>query len=410
MVVKIKTGKSARGAINYNEQKVQSGNAELILASRFGGDIGLMGISEKIRRFNKITSLNEKSKTNTLHLSLNFPSDETIDTEMMQKIATEYMQRIGFGHQPYLVYQHKDTINPHIHIVAPTIRSNGSAIFLHNIGKNLSEPARRAIEQEYGLIQADSRKKNYVLVLQPLSLETGDQNLVETKRKISNTVLGVMSLYKFSSLDEMNTILGLCNVRASRGQSNSSMYLNRGLIFTLMSKDKNPFRIGLSVKASSIYGSPTLKNLERLFAKNAVRKAKHAKSIEKVINELIKESDKANTFELLLASRHISSHVINNKNGVVTGVHFLDHKNHAIFTSTELNLPVEKLSSLLQYSSEKITKRPSVTIATKSKDLLETSETLFHSPELLKSLLQAENLWDDISPEFLKRKKKRRNR
>lgn len=126
----MKMGKSIKGALSYNEQKVRQGSAELILAAHFSRDIAEMGFSEKLARFEKLTQLNEKSKTNTLHLSLNFSPDDVLDTETMQRIAADYMERIGFGKQPFLVYQHNDTAHPHIHIVTTTIKQDGKGRYL----------------------------------------------------------------------------------------------------------------------------------------------------------------------------------------------------------------------------------------------------------------------------------------
>ena len=46
MVVRIKTGKSIKGALNYNENKVRQGVADIILASGFACDINDLGFSE----------------------------------------------------------------------------------------------------------------------------------------------------------------------------------------------------------------------------------------------------------------------------------------------------------------------------------------------------------------------------
>ncbi len=77
----------------------------------------------------------------------------------MQAIARDYMEKIGFSAQPFLVYQHLDANHPHMHIVTTNITARGRPISLHNIAKDKSEHARKAIELEYDLIQAESRKK-----------------------------------------------------------------------------------------------------------------------------------------------------------------------------------------------------------------------------------------------------------
>jgi hypothetical protein len=65
------------------------------------------------------------------------------------------MNKIGFGKQPYLVYQHHDAGHPHIHIVTVKVRADGSRIDTQNIGRNQSEKARKEIEQAFGLARAE---------------------------------------------------------------------------------------------------------------------------------------------------------------------------------------------------------------------------------------------------------------
>jgi hypothetical protein len=159
MVARINTVKSISKALNYNEQKVANGKAECITASGFIKDINTLNFYDKLRHFERLISLNERATINTLHVSLNFDSSDKINTEKLQAIAREYMERIGFGNQPYVVYRHDDASHPHIHIVTTNIQSDGSRISLHNIGKNQSEKARKEIEIEFGLIKAESSKQ-----------------------------------------------------------------------------------------------------------------------------------------------------------------------------------------------------------------------------------------------------------
>jgi len=75
------------------------------------------------------------------------------------------MQKIGFGEQPYLVYQHFDAGHPHIHIVSVKVRADGSRIDTQNIGRNQSEKARKEIEIAHDLVRAEGiNKKQYELL------------------------------------------------------------------------------------------------------------------------------------------------------------------------------------------------------------------------------------------------------
>jgi len=72
MVARINTGKSISKALNYNEKKVQQNDAKLLLAHNFIKDPDQLTFYDKLRSFEKLTSLNERTVTNTLHVSLNF--------------------------------------------------------------------------------------------------------------------------------------------------------------------------------------------------------------------------------------------------------------------------------------------------------------------------------------------------
>ncbi len=102
----------------------------------------------------------------------------------MKDIASQYMQKIGFGKQPYLVYRHNDAGHPHIHIVSTNIQKDGSRISLHNLGRNQSETARKEIEKEFGLVKAENRKRTDVLKVAPVNANRITYGNAETKRAI----------------------------------------------------------------------------------------------------------------------------------------------------------------------------------------------------------------------------------
>jgi len=116
MVAKIVIGKSIRGILNYNESKVSAGDAKLILASGFAGEIERVNFKQKLARFENLNLLRPSVKTNALHITLNFDVAEKLDNLKIQQIAMAYMDRIGFGDQPYLVYRHNDVAHQHIHV------------------------------------------------------------------------------------------------------------------------------------------------------------------------------------------------------------------------------------------------------------------------------------------------------
>src|SRR6478736_9903888 len=118
MVAIIKISASLRNVLQYNENKLRENVAQLIHSENFLKDTEHLGFTDKIGTFEKLNSLNERTRLKTMHISLNFDPSEKLDKETLQQIADIYMQKIGFANQPYLVYQHHDAGHPHIHIVS----------------------------------------------------------------------------------------------------------------------------------------------------------------------------------------------------------------------------------------------------------------------------------------------------
>lgn len=173
--------------------------------------------------FVKRVELNENVKCNTLHISLNFDPSEKHSKEKLIAIADTYMEKIGFGKQPYLVYQHHDAGHEHLHVVSINIDKDGKRIDLHNIGLRKSEPTRK--EEQFGLEKAEERKKEENFSLVPISMAKVQCGKIESKKAIFNVLNRVLNHYKYDSLAELNSVLKQYNVIAHRGSENSKMFL-----------------------------------------------------------------------------------------------------------------------------------------------------------------------------------------
>jgi hypothetical protein len=97
MVAIIKSSASLRNVLHYNENKLKNNAAQLIHSMHFAKDTEQLGFTDKIKTIEKLTSLNQRTKLNVVHISINFDASEKLDKEILQKIADAYMQKIGFG-------------------------------------------------------------------------------------------------------------------------------------------------------------------------------------------------------------------------------------------------------------------------------------------------------------------------
>ena len=97
MVAKITSPGSIKRALNYNEHKVDLEQAECLHAGNFLQEANELNFYQKLERFEYQNALNERAKTNTLHISLNFDSEDKLSKEKLIEIASGYMEKIDFG-------------------------------------------------------------------------------------------------------------------------------------------------------------------------------------------------------------------------------------------------------------------------------------------------------------------------
>jgi Relaxase/Mobilisation nuclease domain len=335
MVAKITTPKSIEAALNYNEKKVQKGNAICLQAVNYLNEAKAMSFYQKLNGFERLNSLNERATTKTLHVSLNFDPLEKLSENKLLQIASDYMEKIGFGNQPYLVYKHEDAGHPHIHIVSTTIKADGSRINTHNIGRNQSEKARKEIEQLYGLVKAERQQQLMKPGIKPVDAEKAIYGKSETKRSISNVVGAVFSQYKFASLPEFNAALKQFNVIADRGKEEGRIYKNRGLVYRIL--DANGNKVGVPIKASSISCKPILDNLEKKFVTNETAKEFLKPFVKTKLDDCLSQSP-STIKELMeyLKQKNIYTLLRQNVEGRLYGITFVDNQNKVVFNGSDL--------------------------------------------------------------------------
>lgn len=335
MVAKITVPTSIKRALNYNEQKMKEGKAECIHAHNFLKEHNHLNFYEKLNRFETRISLNKRATTNTVHISLNFGLNEKIEKDKLVEIASAYMDKIGFIEQPYLVYRHIDAGHPHIHIVTTNIKKNGKRISLHNIGKNQSAKARKEIEIIFELVKAEDQKKMLSKEIVPLSAQKVTYGKSPTKRGITNVLDAVLHNYKYASLAELNAVLKVYNLNADRGKEGGIIFGKRGLVYRVLDEKGN--KIGVPIKASSIYNKPTLSFLEKKFKENELLKQLYKRSVKTSIDWImIKPPRSLQALKDAFAKEKIQLVIRENETGIIYGLTYVDHKTKCVFNGSEI--------------------------------------------------------------------------
>ena len=131
MVAKINRGVSLYGAIVYNQQKVDDATARIIYGNRMITDVTgnpEQAVRQTMWAFENYLLANKNTEKPVLHISLNPSLDDRLTDSQFADLAKEYMQKMGYGDQPYIVYVHEDIGRRHIHIVSTCVNEKGEKI------------------------------------------------------------------------------------------------------------------------------------------------------------------------------------------------------------------------------------------------------------------------------------------
>jgi len=413
MVAVIKTGHSIRGMLNYNENKVTEGKAECIGQHNYPLDADRLSYAMKLNLIQRQAQLNENVKRHTVHISLNFdPSEANLPKEKLLEIAGIYMDKIGFKEQPYLIYQHHDAGHPHLHIATINVQANGKRITMQNIGRDKSEPARKEIEQTFNLVKAESQKKKEYRP-EPIIAKV-NYGKMETKKAIENALNFVVDNYRYASLPELNAVLKLYNIVADKGTENSRVAKHNGLLFHALDAKGNP--VGMPIKASSLFGYPTLKRLETLFIRNKTVRLDYKIHIKRAIDQAFFRSNIIMLPQLIKAIQKegIETVIRQNADGLFYGITFVDHKNHCVFNGSSIGkeYSAKGLQDRCNANQIKLTAEGEKIALSKQEliDIFEENKGLLHFNELPKFmdlLMKAENDYEYVAKEFRSQRKKR---
>jgi Relaxase/Mobilisation nuclease domain len=420
MVAKITTPKSIEATLNYNEKKVEKGNAVCLQAVNYLNEAKNMNFYQKLNGFERLNSLNERATTKTLHVSLNFDPSEKLAENKLLQIASDYMEKIGFGNQPYLVYKHEDAGHPHIHIVSTTIKQDGSRINTHNIGRNQSEKARKEIEQLYGLVKAERQQQLMKAGIKPVDVEKAIYGKGETKRSISSVVGAVFSQYKFTSLPEFNAALKQFNVIADRGKEEGRIYKNRGLVYRIL--DANGNKVGVPIKASSISCKPILDNLEKKFVTNETAKKSLKSFVKTKLDDCLSQSPSTmNELMEHLKQKNIYTLLRQNTEGKLYGITFVDNQNKVVFNGSDLGKGYSSpaLQSKLANPNENTLKQDETKAGGSSGTLQKDQSIQKQQDKTISPTIKSESLFDillstkeqyDNTPNSLLKKKRKKKK
>ena len=245
MIAKISATENLGGALGYNFKKVEKGEANILLAAElYQSKEGRYTMEDVLADMEALIPKNCRTKKTVFHCSLNPHPDEKLSDETLTQIAKEYMEALGYGKQPYIVFKHNDIAREHIHIVSLRVDSKGRKINDKYEGRR-SKKITDALEKKYNLIPSSKVSEKPTTETPKVDVMQGN-----IKEQVANTVRSAMKHYSFCSLGELNAILSRYNLAVEEVKTEYRGKQYDGLVY--VPTDDKGNKVSTPIHASDI--------------------------------------------------------------------------------------------------------------------------------------------------------------
>lgn len=333
MIAKIGKGSNMYGAILYNQQKVDNGSGAVLLLNKIPDTVdGKYSVAYFNKCFEPYLSANIKTEKTVRHISLNPDPADKVSDEQFTEMAQEYMERMGYGSQPYVVFKHTDIDRTHIHIVSTCVGIDGKKI-PDDYDHPRSMAICRDLEQKYSLHKAtEQEQKQGNKVFKPVNHKNGD-----IKSQIASVVRHLPKYYSFSTMGSYNALLSLFNITAEEVKGDRNGQPVNGLVYVALdengNKASNPFKASLFGKEAGVV------QLQKHFEQSKEKmKTNPARSVLKNTVELaMHTTGNESEFKKQLTEEGINTVVRRNSEGRIYGMTFIDHESRSVWNGSQLD-------------------------------------------------------------------------
>lgn len=331
MVAKISFGSSLFGALAYNAEKIDEGEGKVLGANKtYCNKEGTFNIHTCMEDFSHYMPSHIVTKKPIVHISLNPHPDDKLTDEQLTAIATEYIERMGYGNQPYMIYKHEDIDRHHIHIVTLGVDEQGKKI---DDGNNFfrSKKITKDLEQRYGLLPADKQKQKEAYRFQKVKPQQGN-----IKKQVAAVVKPLMKSYRFLSINEYRALLSLYNVTVEevKGEVKGKPY--HGLVYSVTNdngnKVGNPFKS--SVFGKSVGADAMLKRFEQ--SKTEIKDKRLGGRTKRAITTAMNTCRSLPELEKELAKNGIDTVFRQSNAERIYGATFIDHNDHCVLNGSRM--------------------------------------------------------------------------
>lgn len=316
----------------YNKSKIDKGEA-LLLGSF--NSLLLPGEDFDMHRaeatFAPYLEANVRTRMPTFHVSLNPSPEDRLTDEQLLETARYYMERMGYGSQPYFVFKHTDIARTHVHIVSLRIDAEGRKL-PHDFEARRSMTILRELEKQYGLHPSVKGEE------QPMAakLHKVDYRASDVKRQIASVVRTVLRNFDCPSAAELRTLLGLFNVSLEEqvGVIRGREYT--GMIYRAMTDEG--IHVGVPIKAGSIGRDVGYDALQRFYRKSEEEcgQSDRLESLREKVSAALRQASGEVDFIERLADERITAVLPHNDKGRIFAATFIDLRSGTVSDGVRL--------------------------------------------------------------------------
>mgnify|MGYP000260990652 FL=1 len=334
MVANIRSRPSPSGALYYNKEKVDKDEAEVLLWQKILDPFdkyGRMDVDACMDSFRPYLEANRRTTNTVFHASLNPSPEDKLTDGQLRDIAQEYMERMGYGDQPYIVFKHKDIDREHLHVVSLRVDEQGRKL-PHDFEARRSMEILRDLERKYGL--HPSVKGQGLTDREGLRKVNYSEGNV--KQQISSVARSCLRNYKCSSYGEFRTLLELLNVSVEERTGTVDGRDYAGVIYGAMTDDG--YGIGTPFKSSRIGKDVGYKALQKYYerSKSALKQDGTLNRLRQTVRDAMSPNNTRNEFRQLLKVENIDAIFRINPVGRIYGVTFIDHNDGIVANGSVL--------------------------------------------------------------------------
>lgn len=296
------------GAVKYNDEKIDKGNGQLILAKNFPSYVKINDKENVKNYFKSIRPENSNFKNLQFHATISCKGKE-YDKNVLKNIGDDFMKNLGYGMQPYILIFHNDTKNNHIHIVST----------------NVNVDSKKRMENDFRKLKSQ------------IALKEAEKNVlgIDYDKKLERLLN-----YNFSNLNQLEKLL-IKNNYSFYSKNDNFFILKNGVEAKVLNKNEITFNTDIDKKRASQISAILTKYSENI--DNNVFKIEKEKKVFEFNSLLQKELKIKFGFDIIFSYK-------DEKNPF--GFILIDNKTNSIFKGSD----VGDMKKLFNFTDVKVDK------------------------------------------------------